>query len=584
MTQPAEPQSDESDGPTVPAQTRAPEPVAPEPVAPEPAAPEPAAPPPAAATAPPAHTGSVPLPPFVSEATRLLCAGVYLDSSFRRRVIEELVEQRQRTVAPSLGVDAVPVLAHALRCRQAEVLTGVGVGFTWLICFVLNAAADTDRWWVGWYALVCLFLWLARIAADRSSAVYTLDVRPGGRIARWRDRLALLVRLYARLQLTAYWALSVSLLSTEGDFVGLAVPLLLALPVWAHRAWVDRALREELAKPRFRQRPRAGLPGAHSRLAAAIDMEQYARLTVYDPFEPFVGYGHPYDPWSFAIELKRKKTLGDAEAPALTSRQVIDLILPKLGALRQSAAATSRDRLRQLEVEHLAYLPTSPRRGTAGYDEDNTNRHIAEAVDEGGEARRYFLRVRVGAWDENVVVSVLVRVHTQGGMLVLEVVPHVLFPVRAEFREVDRIVARGARSAGLRGFVRALVSSPTAVFAAGVSILRTCGSSSRAWLNDPEVLPGEGPVTSVRELGSADDVSLFQEMDISRYVKTIQDRIASGVTDALEASGYETERFTQQVFNIAEGGMFIGQMSGGAVAQGSGAQAGSGSGDGGGKQ
>ena len=80
------------------------------------------------------------------------------------------------------------------------------------------------------------------------------------------------------------------------------------------------------------------------------------------------------------------------------------------------------------------------RHATAASTGRQRHAHLARAAGEGGEARRHFLRIRVGAWNEQVVVSLLVRVHTQGGMLVLEVVPHVLGPIVPEFREVDTIV------------------------------------------------------------------------------------------------------------------------------------------------
>jgi hypothetical protein len=64
-------------------------------------------------------------------------------------------------------------------------------------------------------------------------------------------------------------------------------------------------------------------------------------------------------------------------------------------------------------------------------------------------------------------------------------------------------------------------------------------------------------------MGSTDRLSLFQEMDVSRYIKTVEDRIASGVREALRRSGCETGSFEQNIFNVAAGGQFIGQMSGG---------------------
>ncbi|MEV1077897.1 hypothetical protein AB0I98_06520 [Streptomyces sp. NPDC050211] len=74
-----------------------------------------------------------PTPPHASEATRLLCAGTYLDSGYRDRVIEQLHLHEQRIVAPSLGFDAARVLAHALRARRQELLwAGLIVGL-WVV-------------------------------------------------------------------------------------------------------------------------------------------------------------------------------------------------------------------------------------------------------------------------------------------------------------------------------------------------------------------------------------------------------------------------------------------------------------------
>jgi len=333
----------------------------------------------------------------------------------------------------------------------------------------------------------------------------------------------------------------------------------------------------ELGRAVHPQPPREvlGDSAQYRRIGAAIDREQHAPLTIYDPFRPFVGAGKPYEPWSLAMELKRHEPVvprfGSGAAPEggagpLTGREVIDLIKPQMEALRTSAA-TSRDRLRALEIDEFVYLPVGLRRGNVVYEPSSIQQHIDEAVGEGGEARRHFLRIRVGAWDEQIVVSVLVRVHTQGGMLVLEVVPHVLTPVRPEFRAVDVIEARGENDAA-RAVLRGLLASPAANLAAGASLLGTALAVLRTWLADPQHALPDGPATSVRELGSAADVSLFQEMDVSRYVKTVQDRIASGVREALRAKGYETGEFEQQIINVNGGGVFIGAMSGGAVATG----------------
>lgn len=82
--------------------------------------------------------GPPPTPPHASEATRLLCAGTYLDSGYRDRVIDELHLNEQRIVAPSLGFDAARVLAHALRARRQELLWAGAILGLWVVGSVLS--------------------------------------------------------------------------------------------------------------------------------------------------------------------------------------------------------------------------------------------------------------------------------------------------------------------------------------------------------------------------------------------------------------------------------------------------------------
>jgi hypothetical protein len=192
-------------------------------------------------------------------------------------------------------------------------------------------------------------------------------------------------------------------------------------------------------------------------------------------------------------------------------------------------------------------------------------------VDEGGEARRVFLRVRVGAWHEQLVVTVLVRVHTQGGMLVLEVEAYVLGPIRKEFRGVDALVERLPEkwpSAALRALRHAPAIGVSCAIGALGSIYREIASG---WSDGDE--PPDVPRVSLRAAAAQKDLSIFQETDAERYIKTIQERIAGGVRVALREHGYRTEEFEQHIYQVSGGGVFIKDMSGGAIATGSHGQA-----------
>lgn len=502
-----------------------------------------------------------------SEATRLLCAGVYFDAVFRRRVIEELVEHEERPIAPSLGIDAVPVLAHALRARRQESMTGLALLLFWILFIgfgVAGVGSEQAVFPVPWFVLYALVGAVAFTTRGATATTFTLDSSVLKQATRGRLK-GVLPLLPVALTL-AYWgAVGYSAFSGASVWAAVAFPLLLMLPVGAFQSRVQETLRNEMGRDAFRTNPRKELPLGEQfeRIGAAIDREQHAQLTIYDPFRPFIGAGTPYKPWSVAMELKG----GGADGLPLSGREVVDLIKPRLEELRTSAG-TSRDRLRSLEVDEIVYLPVGLARERFAEELRQADRHVRAAVGEGGEGRRHFLRVRIGAWDEQVGISILVRVHTQGGMLVLEVVPHVLNPLRPQFRSVDVIVRQPTSGSWARSLVRTLLTGPGAGVAAGLCLVRTAVSVLRVWLTVPRYALPDGPAAAVRELGSVEEVSLFQEMDVSRYVKTLQNRISGGVVQALRAKGYETGDFERYIVNVGSGGVFVGEMSNSAVAVG----------------
>ncbi|OKK22005.1 hypothetical protein AMK16_01840 [Streptomyces sp. CB00455] len=513
--------------------------------------------------------------PAPSEVTRLLCAGVYFDGDFRRRVIEQLVEHEERPAPPSLGVDAVPVLAHALRARRRECAAGFALGVLWALFIGLGvagvgsqtAAAVPLPWFLA-YGVVCVVSW--GVGGGRGTA-FTLDRAVLRRAVRGSLKAVLpVVPLAVGL---LYWGLVVFAVIGGADaWAAFVFPALMVLPVAAYRVDVVSVMRHELSREAHARSPRRELPDKprYRRIGEAVDREQYATLAVHDPLRPFVGVGEPYKPWSLVMELERRKPPAQRQdgvrGDPLTGREVLDLIRPRLEDLRTSTAATSRDRLRFLEIDEIVYLCVGAAGDRFTYH-GVAEQHLEAAAGEGDEERRHFLRVRVGAWDEQIALSLLVGVHTQGGMLVLEVLPHVLRPVRAEFRAADVVAAR-AQDGPLRDVLVAVFAGASANCAAGFCLAHTALSVFRTWLTGPEYAEPDGPVASVRELGSAREVSLLQEMDVSRYVRTLQDRIASGVREALRAKGYETGEFEQHIVTVSGGGVFIGEMSGGAVATG----------------
>ncbi|MFJ2304802.1 hypothetical protein [Streptomyces sp. NPDC087787] len=543
---------------------------------------------------------SPPVPPYASEATRLLCAGTYLDSEYRDRVIDELYLNEQRLCAPSFGFDAARVLAHALRARRLELAWDGAILGLWVVGAVLSG------YWLLIFLGLGVQLAVATLVRGRSDNP-PLYRRVPAWFLRWYSRIGLAwfslltlgVALFgggASSRSSRYYSeygtssgSPTDLLSPVEAGVGrpqawfsIAVLALIALCLAARRGQVTRALTAELSPQRF---PDAASDpalraegGRFQRLAGRVRAEQHQQLTMYHEARPFCGAGTAHDTWVLAVELRPD---GMKKQRPLSNRAVLETVRPLLEQLRESATTAAfpvRDRLRRLEIGECVFLPVEGmlRREDAPYDPQAFETHRMRAAEEGAEKRRHFLCARVDGWEGELVVTVFVRVHTQGRMLMLEVAPHVLNPVRQEFKDADRTAHRYNRNnlLGKAAYAvpRVPVSPGIALFGLGRMIrlgwrLLTSGNAG--------ALP-EGPALSVRELGSAPDGSLFQQMDVDRYLRTIQDRIAHGVRAALADAGYQTGEFVQKIVNISNGGVNIDSVEGSTFAVGSHATASSG--------
>ena len=69
------------------------------------------------------HAAAEPDGPL-SNSTRYLCAAAYLNPEYANSVTSELLASH-RAVAPSLGIDLIPIVRHCLSARKAQLLRDV---------------------------------------------------------------------------------------------------------------------------------------------------------------------------------------------------------------------------------------------------------------------------------------------------------------------------------------------------------------------------------------------------------------------------------------------------------------------------
>ncbi|MFI6106923.1 hypothetical protein [Streptomyces sp. NPDC051310] len=561
----------------------------------------------------PLPSGQAPVDPAASEAGRLLCAGTYLDPGFRDRVIDELYVHDERVTAPSYGIDAARVLAHALRARREEVGWSAAIAAVWVV-----ASLVTDGWFAVLLLLPCLLLSAAGRAVEVTRAAPALRLLSRGLRLYARVLLGLLLlttavapliradrdlldnRLVELLHTTESvvdlqyrimpeeWRFTLYHRPDDGlvpaPYLVLGFLLLLAVLVGLRRERVARSMSGPLSPRRYPDL--AHDPAERSRNARLLLVQELIRgeqhwpLVMYATENPFCGAGMPFKPWHLSVELRPRTDPGAPEPQAVDNEEILRRVVPLVEALRvpsphgsPQAAAAVLDRLRELVVDECVFLPVAGllRREEVPLAQEDFEEHRACAIEEGGEKRRHFLRIRVGGWDEDIVVTVFVRVHTQGGMLMLEVAPHVLRPVRRRFRDADARAAErltGDNAAALA--LRALVEAPRALGTALAALARALRSLWLVLTAADSGAPAAGPRAAVRELGADPDASLFQAMDVDRYLKTVQDRVARGVQLALYEAGWQTAEFERKAVHLGEGAVWIQSVQNSAVGIGDG--------------
>ncbi|MCX5194879.1 hypothetical protein OOK31_13375 [Streptomyces sp. NBC_00249] len=546
--------------------------------------------------------GRPPVNPQTSDAGRFLCAGTYLDATYRDQVIDELFVHEERIAAPSYGFDATRVLAHALRARRVELAWAAGVLGAWFVGFVLTGGIlvlvvapflllSLGRWLkarealllrflslivriYAWWLLIVVFVgfWVAVAGSLRGLGNLGSFLLPG--VSLLDDSSGSSGSGYGGYDDYGSSGSSGSSPTLADRALVWWVPAVYAAVVTAvglQRGHAARIISTDLSEARYAQRegdPAESSQGARfARVSGRIRREQHSPLIMYNINDPFTGSGEAYRPWHLSVELRPREDLAPGRTPdPLTNADIVRRIEPFLHDLRvpsphgsPQAADAVLDRLRALVVDQCVFLPAGglPHRDGAPLSEAHFAEHLAGAIEEGGERRRYFLRVRVGGWDENLGVTVFVRVHTQGHMLMLEVAPHLLLPVRTTFHNADADAQRHLNNNWLGKAAEAVAATPSSVSGSVVTLARGAASWWRIATGGHGGARPEGPGLSVREIAAEDNGSLFHLMDIDRYLKTIQDRVVRGVTVALHDAGWYTEEFAQRAVTVAAGGVFI---------------------------
>jgi len=471
-------------------------------------------------------------PEKMTRATRYLCAAVYLNDTFRKIAISELLERPHGAVVPSYGMDIGPVLAHSLRAGRMMLTRDVTICAAIFVLFWISPGGAVAYFCAsGALAIAALFDWqpiplLACLAGGGVSALVVLyglgrlfglpfvgmpdlggtgvpaDPGAGGHgliVNWWTDPLAVV----------AMWAL---------------LWIVVSALIFSYRLRVYRVMRAELRPGAASTEPPAA---AHAGIGRLTDAQR-GNITLYSGKNPFIGSGTPDSPWgrvwSIALELDRPAP-GGAAPERVDPVRLHEHIRRALMAMSEEWPLTEDDepdssdpagrlaanqRVAGMSVDYQVIAhglcEQYSRPADSGFDPPAYAGHplidagrgvpYSRATDEARDAIirhpqagiRCYQRVTVGAEgqavrddldqiiapaeDQDILVSAFVYLAVEGHMLYAQFVADVLPPIRRTYRMVDELATyddRALRRLALFNHVGAMLG---AGFRAPFSVVR----------------------------------------------------------------------------------------------------------------
>jgi hypothetical protein len=545
----------------------------------------------------------------VSEATRYLCAGAYLDEGFTNRVLKELFGQTYRAVAPSYGFDVGLVSAHCLAARhrrRVRDLLLAAIGVVMLLVGAVPAVLAGLGWWgVGWVVdslrdgpeglrraffgitwrtvLYRLFVaWLILIAATIFSAIVGFAILL---IAATSGSAAPASGIAAN-PATGASPVDALIGAVVAIFVGGAITVggwivLYAIVLWdliARRRLVVRDLR----KAAFQARPGCdvSLGGRLRTQLERVEARQLSNVTVYSGFHPFVGAGEVLaDDWAFAMRLAAREghegaverfsvaelvdhvrsniaSMGTAENRAVRPGPRSESTLPGLAVSDHvfvSGGAVQGDR---------RFLPDgapSPRT-SLGWEE------IAAIAREPRGPVRHYCAVEVRSWEGEIVTSTFFHFSADGEKLYFECVKRVLRPIRWEYHEVDRMSTYLSLGEFLRLCAQAAVRTVPTVASSPSRVIGDLVFDLRDDRPPRDAIVNRGARVSVRELGAEKDFvafpgrfhNYFQFLDAEKHLKIVERQVFAGIYEFLDDHGIDTSELEEQQSNITNNVLQVG--------------------------
>jgi hypothetical protein len=541
------------------------------------------------------------------DTTRYLCAAAHLDPEYANEAIKEFLVEPTRAVPPSPGLNTAAVLSEAVAARTRRKLVD-----STLILLLAGVVVATPLLVVGWLvvAMIMALVLAGRIGAVRvgKGALPTMIV-VGGILVLFLALTPVLDELTDSSS-SARRRRAAELAADQGADVGTIIAILLigliitVLLVDRFTVWrlvtqrFSRLHASQVSAPAVRERPilqyspprfvgqlnrflnpmwtlagQGNVPAPQGRPGDPVP------VIVHRGYDPFVGAGKRYRPWSIAVPLQHV----DESKPAtpLSTSMLYLGIAKELDKMRSATGLTPGMRLRELTIDEQIIVPAGElidhlaEPAAADFLQDIvhppynllSDRRTRQIRDNPIEWARYYLRFQVETWDRDLTMSVYLHVAMDDTMLYVEWTPCLLYPIKQRYQHIDNMTRSPILPLGQT--LADLLTLPASVIRRLVHTVKLIRPIRRDHgVINPDMF---GSLRSLREMAADSEVhNYFQLADQDRYLKILESRFVRTVAAMMHEAGYATASFEQQAATVFNTSVHIGGSVTGNVVAGQG--------------
>lgn len=522
-----------------------------------------------------------------SQATRHLCAGVYVDRSFRDTVIRSVHNDPRRRVAPSYGFDVVPVVRHAWMSWSLEV--GQLAATAGCLC-----AAITRRHWLAVVfvmaaALACCMLRKALQAApdlarrklaalgdgwlDPGRALWPRRRRRGRRRSTHALRSAVLVCGAAATVLALASSADEDSLGEAARRAAVIGGLLVvfAAVIGALRQLdlniVHRAetLRPAKLTPREEviDEQQTHCCAVYRRPKGSEDLDPFDALDRDGTWSPFVGSGSLVGSWQapLIVQLLRRGSENieqrEYTTPPFEAHELVDRLR---AALAQVGSVTDVQNLHGLEVRDRLYVAeTDVSVDRSLLDGQLSTDVLRSIIDDPQPIAHHFLEASVPLHGGELVITVFVRVGVKARNLSLYVAACALTRTPRDFQRIDNYAEHGW-SAVVRSALQSVMDLPRHVWEIWRLAEVPLVLARAAWAaKDRTLTPRRGVMIGTR-VAVRQDMAEPWENTLDRssmygHMRIIEQRVLKSTEGFLKDHDVDTSSFEKQATTIINSGV-----------------------------